>query len=465
LWKNFSEGKRPELVTQLSQDMAPDRRSTYILGVTSSMLYEQRVGIIEALLRDFSAFEMSSFVDFLPYIWEGLSVQYANKILLRMSPSDRSRIVSQMVALEAARATAPDAAGSDPSDQSAKLHVSPDPSNKLPSELPGWMSLGPSASGGTNYDLATVLAISAECLELAATHFAARHGAEVEEEVLVSRASQLPWPRFVFNVLLRRCIPPPKPGLSSTQCAREALWAFLTALRTFAKSNPRAKLLARLCGVMRYEYHPARVACALRVLAFIPPGTGTSTLSLEADAWLPMQQIGDAPRDPRGLPALLRSAEMGLGAHNKVMVLIERLEAAAVEDPRPKPLAVTVINVDTALMAIIDAFDTARVKRATQLAALHEQLEVARGASALDATAFCSALRGFDATLNERAAIAVFTDCELAAAEEHLISGSSRGSKPVDGTAEDAANAKAIPRHVFIRICEEHRLRRTKETE
>jgi len=433
-----------------------------VIAVADGMLYEERVGVVEHMLRQFSAFEMSSFLDFLPYIWEDLAVQYVNKLLLKMSPADRVRISSQLAAAERNLGGADEAAGVNPSSASpTKLSVSPDPSQLLPNELAGWTKLGPLSSGGSSYDLPTLLAIGNECLQLGATQFEVRHlqsadGADPDLVGLAATLSraELPWTRLVYTVLLRRSIPPPKRGLNSAQCAREALWTFLTALRTHGKSNGRAKLLARLCGVLRYEYHDHRVALAFRVLgSLVPP----SALDLGREVWLPMQALGEgagyrgAHALPAELPSLLRTLDGKLGGAQKVFALIERLNKAAVADPRPKPLAVMVVDADTALMAIVDAFDAARVKLATQLATLHERIELGRGSSALDPVAFCSAIRTFDPTLEEPAAVAVYTDCELGAVEER------------EGSAKSGEDAAPISQRVFIRVCEEHGLRRSKD--
>lgn len=121
---------------------------------------------------------------------------------------------------------------------------------------------------------------------------------------------------------------------------------------------------------------------------------------------------------------------------------------------RPKPLAAKVIDADTALLAVLDVWDSARLKVLTALATLHEHLEVQRVSGGLDAHAFSNALQSFDPSLNQHEAIAVYIDCELGANEERERA----GGKDVRALA--AAASEGIPRAVFLRVCEEHGVRK-----
>ena len=67
LWKMFPESKRPEIVRTLTSEMPKEAQAGYVLHLATELTYEERVGVVERLLNGFSAFEMSSFVDFLPY--------------------------------------------------------------------------------------------------------------------------------------------------------------------------------------------------------------------------------------------------------------------------------------------------------------------------------------------------------------------------------------------------------------
>ena len=124
--------------------------------------------------------------------------------------------------------------------------------------------------------------------------------------------------------------------------------------------------------------------------------------------------------------------------------------------PRQLKLEAAALGADeTALELAVDAFDSARVRLATQLSTLHERIELGRGSSSLDPMAFCSAIRTFDPTLEEPAAVAIYTGCELGAVEEREGSGA--------GSAKSGDDAAPISQRVFIRVCEEHGLRRSKD--
>ena len=437
-------------------------KTTYLLGVANGMVYQERVGLVESILRGLKAFEMTSFVDFLPYIWGDLAVQHASKLLASMAPAERARIGAQL-ASEAARGggggTADSTEGLKVETVAAtKLSLAPDPSTLLPTELVGWAELRPSPASSMEYDLASLLRIGAVCLELAAAqHAAQRIGPSMHEHRTADaegvRRLDLPWPRIVFAALMRECTPPPRPGASTAVCAREALWAFLTACRTHGKQSTRARLLGRLCGAVKHVYHPQRLAIAMRVLCtFIDvAGKRGPPARLDAPVWLPLNALdGSAALDGHeDLPSLLTSMDGELGGADKVVALVEKLRAASVGDPRTGSATSRVVDLDKALGLVLDAFDSARVKLATALASLHEQLEVARVSGALDASSFCHSLRSFDAMLTERAAMAIYVDFTLAADYQ------------AGGTAADPDVGDAVPRDVFIRICEEHGLRRS----
>ena len=91
LWKMFGESKKPELMRNLTSDLPVEAQTAYALALASKMDYEQRVGLVEHLLRQFSAFEMSSFIDFLPASGT-TSPSSSVQLLSKMSSSDRSRI-------------------------------------------------------------------------------------------------------------------------------------------------------------------------------------------------------------------------------------------------------------------------------------------------------------------------------------------------------------------------------------
>ena len=58
----------------------------------------------EQLLRMLSAFEMDGFVDFLPWIWGDLRVQYTAKLIASLKPAERQRLgamVAEQVACHA----------------------------------------------------------------------------------------------------------------------------------------------------------------------------------------------------------------------------------------------------------------------------------------------------------------------------------------------------------------------------
>jgi hypothetical protein len=432
-------------------------KTSHLLAISGGMVFEERVGVVESLLRKFSAVEMDSFVDFLPYVWEDLAVQYANKLLSKMPPTDRSRVAAQLAAEEKAMAVAQ-------SDEvpyvkveslaATKLVVSPDPTQLLPSELPSWTGFNPSSKGVTSLELRAVLEIGSQCLSIA-----------LGQEVASTRPTRahrvaLPFPRLVFNVLLRRCMPPPKPGQDPLQCAREMLWGFLTAVRSFGRTNTACKLLARLCGAVRYEFNSQRVALALRIFSeMLPPGNEQEVcVDLDSEVWFCMDHLQPEVGKP-DLPTLLRSMEIELGGV-KVVALIDRLAGLAVSDPRPQPQADKVVYANMVILSILDAFDSARAKLATQLATLHEKLEISRVSDSLDATSFCQALLNFDQSLSRDAAIAIYVDCEAAAVQE--LSQSPDGAAGCEhGISETTQVAnrggqQAIPRHVFIRVCLEH---------
>ena len=151
--------------------------------------------------------------------------------------------------------------------------------------------------------------------------------------------------------------------------------------------------------------------------------------------------------------------------------LLQKLDAQAIADPRPAsaatPACVRVVDADVALLFVVDAFDTARLKLLGQLAALHEQLEVQRASGALDAPAFVAALRNFDQTLSEGGAMAIYVDCDLAAAEERARElAAARERAGAAGAAvvpahQAAVTSDSVPRAVFLRVCEEHQVVKT----
>lgn len=518
LWKMFGESKRPELLRNLTAELPVEAQTAYALAVATKLSYEERVGVVERLMRQFSAYEMSSFLDFLPYVWEDLSVQFTSKLLSKMTVSDRTRIATQLakeVELAAAKAAADQ--GSDDAvaavvaaaDRADKASAALDPSGLFPNELPGWVALSPASSQTPAYDLSHALALSVECLELALSDYADEHhsasasagsgGSGGTSALLASRlgarravVSQTPpWPRTVFNVLLRR-VPAPKDnqqkiasGSATTiSAAREALWTYISSLRSHAKQSARAKLFARLCGLTKYELSERRVELVIKLLAQLtvaeqrrllqemarPDGDGV------AAAYLPMDRAepaDGAPPPPPALPALLHSVEAELGGGHKVSTLVQKLNTQAIADPRPAsaatPACVRVVDADVALLFIVDAFDAARLKLLGQLAALHEQLEVQRASGALDAPAFVAALRNFDQTLSEGGAMAIYVDCELAAAEERARElAAARERAGAAGAAvvpavvhQSAVPSDSVPRAIFLRVCEEHQAVKT----
>ena len=156
----------------------------------------------------------------------------------------------------------------------------------------------------------------------------------------------------------------------------------------------------------------------------------------------------------------MRSTHGDLGGAHRVASLVTRLEGMAFADPRASPHAATVVDADAALHAVLDAFDGAREKLLRQLCALHEEIEVQRASGALDVPAFVSALRAFDGALSESAAYAIYVDCDLAAAEEFRRRELAAQAAAAKGKGTDAHAAAlppdAVPRHAFLRICEDH---------
>ena len=481
-----------------------------------SQPFEARLGVVEALLRNFSSFETLTFVDFLPYIWDSLGVQYArprsplegrppllcpqppvatadracpvaclrrytSKLLSLLHPSDRSRLAKQLAADEAAARQAEageSAALKVETEASKRQSLSADPSQLLPSELPGWLPYSPCApppeaneptrgatssappapSAAASYELPHFLRIGSECLERLVCISARRRSSGLLDGLAEPAEPDLP--RVVFNELLRLNIPPPKPGLQSAQCAKESLWTFLTAARSYSRSHPRAKLLARLCGVIKHEYHPQRVTLFLRVIASLFGGEP----SFEGELWLPMARADDPTATgwrPPDLPMLVNALEAELGGPSRVEALLEKLRAITDREPRPAQLvaarhkdggslATRVVSGDEALLLLIDAYDAARLKTATGLATLHEHLEVTRVSGGLDPHTFASLLGGFDPTIDQQAALAIFVECELRAHEER---------QRADGPSASSKEGTTIPRAIFVRVCEEHGVR------
>ena len=495
LWKLFPESRRPEMVRDLAAELSDEAQTGCVLQMASQCTYEERIGLVERLLREFSAFEMSSFVDFLPYIWEDLAVQFATKLLSRMSAADRTRISSQLqreeeaAAKTALAASREDAVASVVAASAAeKVILSIDPSNLLPDELPGWEALGAAASGENSYDLSRVMAITAEVFELALDSRDAR-GLERTS----SRTVAPSFPRVVLNVLLRR-VPPTTtqqksgaaPVPSMIQQAREALWTLLTSLRSHAKGSPRAKLFARLCGVLVGEFDPRRVDVPLQLLSHLLSASEQRRLLTDlatGEGLLPMDgQTIAAP----ALAKSLHAFEHDLGGAQRVNALIERLRERSKPDPQPVPLAETVIDCDVALLLVLDAFDSAKQKLGASLSILHDQLEVQRASGALDANGFIVALCNFDTTLSESTAAAIYIDCEMAAADERARgeAANDTGSKPSGGRQMDRRGARAsrdkdvvggvvarremlvasigaaahdaVPLKLFVEICEAH---------
>ena len=492
-----------------------EAQTQYTLTLATKLDYEERVGVCERLLRQFSAFEMSSFIDFLPYIWDDLSVQFTSKLLSKMAPADRSRIASQLskeVELAAAKAAAD--SGSDDAvnavvaaagnDKTGAIAL--DPSAMFPNELPGWELLAPASSDSPSYNLAETLSISAECLELVLGEFAPGEdmvtpmgSCALAATRLGSRRSAVavsPWPRSVFNVLIRR-VPAPsnnqqKLAAASTttlHVARESLWTLLASLRSHSKASLRAKLFARMCGVVKYEFNERRVELCLKILAHLPlpeqrrflqelhtvGSAAGATADGYAPAWLPLDALPGLPspgvtaamataaNKATALPALLQLMESELGGSSRVTSLIDKLRSQAVPDPRPTQVATTVVDVDVALLTVMDVFDSVRLKLKGHLSTLHEQLEVQRASGALDASAFINILRDFDGTLSEGAAAAIYVDCDIAAADERAKElAAARERASAAGAAGSAAAVAAppssdtVPRHVFVRICEEY---------
>ena len=83
-------------------------------------------------------------------------------------------------------------------------------------------------------------------------------------------------------------------------------------------------------------------------------------------------------REPIADAAAAHCVQSDLGGGSRLSSLVEKLNAKAEPDPRPKPLANTVVDLDAALLLVLDAFDSARDRLANSLAILHEQLEVQR---------------------------------------------------------------------------------------
>ena len=482
VFKSFSEPKRAELLRGLHAEMTTELSTPCVQAVADRLPFESRLGIVEGLLRNFSSFETLTLVEFLPYVWGSLAVNYAAKLLALLQPSDRSQLVKVLIleekaAREAEEASAAVAKLSAAETEAAKrLSLAADPTELLPSELDHWRKFAPSppppppppkegteltsdgakdAKKGGEPALKELLLLSAECFEVAASYaarkLARRVGGTQYEDAETPDPS---FPQIVFNVLLRRNIPPPKPGLQSTQCAREALWTLLTGARQFGKSHPRARLLARLCGVVKHPFHARRVGLCMRVLVEL---LGAEPI-FEDEMWLPMARREDARGDEaRDLPKLIRERlEVELGGSTRVTALLQRLEREIVETPKERqllaarhkdaPFAIPtqIIHADTALLLLCDAFDAARMAHAARLATLHEHLEVTRVSGGLDAHTFATLLQSYDPTLDQRRALDILVECELGREE-----GDGRGG-PFQG----------IPRHVFVRVCDAHDVRK-----
>lgn len=464
MWKLFPEGKRPEIVRTLTSELPPEAQVRFSGDLASALTFEERVGIVQRLLREFSAFEMSSFVDFLPYIWDDLAVQFASKLLARMSAADRTRIASQLQKETDAAAVARALAQVDDSAQPAasaaqeeKVDLSCDPSQLLPDELPGWQSLRAASSSSASYDLARVHALSAECLEAALADLSPDGRlAPVRSATLNGATGAAAFPRLVLNVLLRHVTPPTPQQKSGAehftpmlQQAREALWTLLTSLRSHAKSSARAKLFARLCGVLKCEYDARRTDLALQLLASLAAKPGDVRELMHAlangDGLLPMQGLSEgAPC----LPVALKQFETDLGGLQRVNVLAEKLMGIAVNDPRSKPQAALVIDCDTALLHVLDAYDSARQRLGAALTILHDQIEVQRASGTLDAHVFNAALCAFDASLTEGATAALYVDLDLAAHEEHAQASA--------GSEGATRGSETTPLRLFVAVCEAH---------
>lgn len=499
LWKHFSQGKKPDLVRQLTSDMPSEAQGSYMLHAAKCMSFQERIGVIESLLRTFSAFEMSSFVDFLPYIWDDLAVQFTTKMLSCMPAADRTRVAAQLSRDEELAAQKAKAAfdGSDDAvlavAGASTDRVSIDPSQLLPDELPGWEALGASSSSNTNYDLATTLRVVGDCIELAVSEIVADRLAMAASGASMARrgaalSTCAPWPRLVFNVLLRsvpelvalqvqasdgQAEPSGQPAASKLPPrlitlldAREALWTLLTSLRSHSKAHTRARLYARLCGALKHEFSERRVELVMRILTSLPPADLQAVRVVFTDptgaasGWLPMQ--GTFEDSPTLLTAV-RALEPELGGAQRTAALIEKLSAKAEPDPRTEitwstPSAPQVIDADKALMAIVDAFDHARAKHLHALAQLHEQLEVRRAAGSLDSVEFIDRMRAFDGNLSESSAAAIYLDCDLAASEAHARE---RHRREGESPAAAATASDAVPRAIFLRVCDEHGVTQT----
>ena len=147
IWKQIEDAKRTEIVKELTAELPPHDQTKYSLSLAQQLSFEERSSLVERILRAFSAYEMASFVDFLPYIWEDLSVQHANKLLSRMTHADRKRILDKLrkdeeeAALAAAAAAAPSVAAAAAAAEQARKKRMRDPAQLSPDELPGWGSL------------------------------------------------------------------------------------------------------------------------------------------------------------------------------------------------------------------------------------------------------------------------------------------------------------------------------------
>ena len=93
VFKSFSEPKRAELLRGLHAEMTTELSTPCVQAVAERLPFESRLGIVEGLLRNFSSFETLTLVEFLPYVWESLAVNYVAKLLALLQPSDRSRLV------------------------------------------------------------------------------------------------------------------------------------------------------------------------------------------------------------------------------------------------------------------------------------------------------------------------------------------------------------------------------------
>ena len=126
-------------------------------------------------------------------------------------------------------------------------------------------------------------------------------------------------------------MPSPKAGSTSAQCAREQLVELLSSGRELTHSSQRARIFARLCGVVGQRFSQERVDRVLRVLGglFAEHSNGAAAASRAAlgGGRIPTGSV-TVPMEAEGicLSKVLREHEAVMGGKERLDRLIEKIE-------------------------------------------------------------------------------------------------------------------------------------------